>query len=74
MQLEATERRRMENANRGLKDPEKVRRQQQRATKLEQNELEAGKYGNNATLRVTLLTLSRLINCFLIFHFQWQAY
>lgn len=45
MQVEAAERRRMEIENRGIKDPEKVKRQQQRAAKMEQDEIEAAKKG-----------------------------
>lgn len=54
MQVEAAERRRMESENRGIKDPEKVKRMQQRAAKLEADELEAAKQGalGNPTLKV----------------------
>lgn len=46
LQEEAAERRRQESENRGIKDPEKVRRQQQRALELEQRELEAARHGD----------------------------
>lgn len=54
MQVEAAERRRMESENRGIKDPEKVKRMQQRAAKLEADELEAAKQGaiGNPALKV----------------------
>lgn len=53
MQMEAAERRRQESENRGIKDPDKVRRMQERAAKLEKDELEAAKLGTaNPTLRV----------------------
>lgn len=57
MQEEAAERRRQENENRGIKDPEKVRRQQERAAKMERDELEAAKQhgANGPTLRVNWL-------------------
>lgn len=53
MQMEAAERRRVESENRGIKDPEKVRRMQERAAKLEKEELEAAKNGGRATLKVS---------------------
>lgn len=54
MQEEAAERRRQESENRGIKDPEKVRRQQERAAQLERDELEAAKQGTGqANLRVS---------------------
>lgn len=52
MQVEAAERRRVENENRGIKDPTKVRRMQERAEKMERDELEAAKQGGNPALRV----------------------
>lgn len=53
MQMEAAERRRQESENRGIKDPEKVRRMQERAAKLEKDEIEAAKMGmGNPALRV----------------------
>lgn len=56
MQMEAAERRRQESENRGIKDPEKVRRMQERAAKLEQDELEAAKRGiGESTLRVRFI-------------------
>lgn len=56
MQEEAAERRRQESENRGIKDPEKVRRQQQRAAQMEKDELEAAKHGaGNPSLKVALL-------------------
>lgn len=48
MQEEAAERRRQETENRGIKDPEKVRRQQQRAADMERAELEAAKRGDGS--------------------------
>lgn len=53
MQAEAAERRRLEIENRGIKDPAKVKRQQQRAEQMERDELEAAKQGNTPALRVT---------------------
>lgn len=53
MQVEAAERRRQESENRGIKNPDKVRRMQDRAAQMEKNELEAAKHGaGNPTLRV----------------------
>lgn len=53
LQEEAAERRRQETEQRGIKDPEKVRRQQQRAAEMEREELEAAKRGNgNPALKV----------------------
>lgn len=52
IQEEAAERRRQESENRGIKDPEKVRRQQEKAAELERRELEAAKQGGNPTLKV----------------------
>lgn len=53
IQEEAAERRRQESENRGIKDPEKVRRQQQRAAQMEKDELEAAKHGaGNPSLKV----------------------
>lgn len=55
MQVEAAERRRQESENRGIKDPEKVRRMQERAAKMELEELEAAKKGMaNPALRVSI--------------------
>lgn len=45
MQVEAAERRRQENEARGIKNPEKVSRLQQRAEQIEKVELEAAKRG-----------------------------
>lgn len=54
MQEEAAERRRQESENRGIKDPEKVRRQQQRAADMERAEEDAAKQGpGNPSLRVS---------------------
>lgn len=53
MQMEAAERRRQESENRGIKNPDKVRRMQERAAQLEKDELEAAKLGaGNPALRV----------------------
>jgi len=53
LQEQAAERRRQENENRGIKDPEKVRRQQQKAADLERLEREAAMQGNSGqNLRV----------------------
>lgn len=52
IQEEAAERRRQETENRGIKDPEKVRRQQEKAAELERRELEAAKQGGTPTLKV----------------------
>lgn len=53
MQMEAAERRRQESENRGIKNPDKVRRMQERAAQLEKDELEAAKLGTaNPTLKV----------------------
>ncbi|CAH2240181.1 small VCP/p97-interacting protein [Pararge aegeria] len=51
-QVEAAERRRAEEASRGVKDPEKVRRMQQRSEEMEQRERELQK-GGGATLKWT---------------------
>lgn len=54
MQVEAAEKRRQESENRGIKDPEKVRRMQERAAKMELEEMEAAKKGMaNPALRVS---------------------
>lgn len=54
-QLEAAERRRLENESRGVKNLDKVRRQQQRAAEMERREDEAARQGDNGpTLRVSL--------------------
>lgn len=45
MQVEAAERRRQESDSRGIKNPEKVSRLQQRAERIEKEELEAAKRG-----------------------------
>ncbi|EDW18388.1 small VCP/p97-interacting protein [Drosophila mojavensis] len=51
-QLEAAERRRQENESRGVKNLDKVRRQQQRALDMERREEEAARQGDNGpTLR-----------------------
>ncbi|XP_019529930.1 small VCP/p97-interacting protein [Aedes albopictus] len=44
-QLEAAERRRVENETRGIKDPEKVRRMQQKAEETARREEEAARMG-----------------------------
>ncbi|XP_023953990.1 small VCP/p97-interacting protein [Bicyclus anynana] len=49
-QVEAAERRRAEEANRGIKDPERVKRMQQRSEEMEQREREMQK-GGGATLK-----------------------
>lgn len=53
LQLEAAEKRRMESESRGIKDVDKVRRQQQKAEELAKREEEAAKYGSggNPNLR-----------------------
>uniref|UniRef100_A0A336MSS9 CSON000765 protein n=1 Tax=Culicoides sonorensis TaxID=179676 RepID=A0A336MSS9_CULSO len=43
--LEAAERRRQETENRGIKDPDKVRRMEERSRRLEQLEEETAKKG-----------------------------
>lgn len=45
MQMEAAERRRQESESRGIRNPEKVSRLQQRAERLEKEELAAAKRG-----------------------------
>lgn len=53
MQMEAAERRRQESENRGIKNPDKVRRMQERSAQMEKDELEAAKLGAaNPTLKV----------------------
>lgn len=53
MQVEAAERRRQESENRGIKNPDKVRRMQERAAQMEKDEIEAAKLGGaNPNLRV----------------------
>lgn len=67
IQEEAAERRRQENENRGIKDPEKVRRQQQRAAQIEKDELEAAKLGaGNPSLKV-----NRVFGILCIIFFFW---
>ncbi|CAG5056895.1 unnamed protein product [Parnassius apollo] len=51
-QVEAAEKRRAEEAARGVKDPEKVKRMQQRAEEMERREQELQKDGG-ATLKWT---------------------
>lgn len=48
LQEEAAARRQQENVTRGIKDPEKVRRQQQRAEDLEKREREMDSSGGPA--------------------------
>ncbi|XP_055373519.1 uncharacterized protein LOC129606913 [Condylostylus longicornis] len=51
---EAAERRRLENERRGIKDPEKFKRQQAKAQEMEKREMEAAKIGGgNPNLRWT---------------------
>lgn len=53
-QLEAAERRRVENETRGIKDPEKVRRMQQKAEETARREEEAARMGGGqSALRVS---------------------
>lgn len=55
MQVEAAERRQAENESRGIKDVDKVRRQQERAAQMEREELEAAKHGHaQPALRVNI--------------------
>lgn len=66
MQVEAAERRRNENDSRGIKDIDKVRRQQQRAAQMEKDELEAAKHGaGEPALRVNIPLVQHAaeINC-----------
>lgn len=77
MQVEAAEKRRQEAENRGIKDPEKVRRMQEKAAKFEKDELEAAKLGN-PSLRVNNISFSikrkqQLTNYFTSFAFQWTS-
>lgn len=77
MQVEAAEKRRQEAENRGIKDPEKVRRMQEKAAKFEKDELEAAKLGN-PSLRVNNISSSikknqQLTNYFTSFAFQWTS-
>lgn len=44
--MEAAEKRQRENETRGIQDPEKVKRLQQRAADTERRENEAAKYGS----------------------------
>lgn len=54
--LEAAEKRRVESESRGIKDVNKVKRQQQRSDEMEKRELEAAKYGSNQpALRVKII-------------------
>lgn len=69
MQVEAAERRRQEAESRGIKNPEKVSRLQQRADRIEQAELEASKRGE-PVLRVNIPSNSMvLMACDLSFSF-----
>ena len=61
MQVEAAERRRQENEARGIKNPEKVSRLQQRAEQIEKVELEAAKRGE-PVLRVRISSTQSIIN------------
>lgn len=71
-----------QSESRGVKDVFKVRRQQERAAKMEQAELEAAQHGE-ASLRVrrinscsAFLFADRFIyNSYSVFysHFQWQT-
>lgn len=54
--MEAAERRRVNEASRGVKDPEKVLRAQQRQEEMEKREQELAKEGG-ATLKVHFLVL-----------------
>lgn len=70
MQVEAAEKRRLENENRGIKDPEKVRRMQERAAKIEAEELEAAKRGiGNPALKVSnsSIQVMKFFQCFILF-------
>lgn len=84
MQVEAAEKRRLESENRGIKDPEKVRRMQERAAKMEAEELEAAKRGignpalkvSNSSIQVDFSTgyfISNTDNYNFFLSFQWQA-
>lgn len=51
--MEAAERRQQENEKRGIKNPEKVRQMQEKAARIEKEEIEAAKRGTGEpTLRV----------------------
>lgn len=50
--MEAAERRRVENETRGIKDPERVKRQQMRSEEVQRREEEAARMGGQPTLRV----------------------
>lgn len=52
--LEAAEKRRQENEQRGIKDPEKVKRQQQRSEELQRREEEAARMGGQPVLKVNI--------------------
>lgn len=52
-QLEAAEKRRQEQENRGIKDPERVRRMQQKAENLEKLEREAAVSSQEGGLKVS---------------------
>lgn len=74
MQVEAAEKRRQEQEHRGIKDPEKVRRMQERAAKLEQEEMEAAKRGmGNPALKVSVesnFVYPRLVLTIFCLHFS----
>lgn len=55
--LEAAEKRRQENEQRGIKDPEKVKRQQQRSEELQRREEEAARMGGQPVLKVRFFNL-----------------
>lgn len=54
--MEAAEKRRIEEAARGVKDPEKVKKMQQRAEEMERREQELQRDGG-ATLKVVFVYL-----------------
>lgn len=64
--MEAAEKRQRENESRGIQDPEKVKRLQQRAADTERRENEAAKYGSGGApvLKVNIHTylIKRNIN------------
>ena len=64
LQEQAAEKRRLENENRGIKDPDKVRRNQLKAEELERRENEAARMGGGQpTLKVSLTTNNKFSIC-----------
>lgn len=79
LQQEAAERRIQENANRGIRNPDSVARQQRKTEEMERREQEIAQQGGGGpTLRVNQTVFVCLGSCVLMKHIrfyitQWQA-